>query len=223
MANETLSLSQANQIMQNFTNSIDNCAKNVLTKNEEFAKNVSVIWEDQNAVDFSKKLENSVTEMIRSMKKNNAVFNQTVSDIAKTYMQVGGITITGIQPATIPPMPTIDFSIIKNKFADGENGDEFGFRNPETGAEQVMDTFDTLKTSLSNIAGSISSEIKKINAFGNQAVQGNLAKSGGRIVNILEDGIRQLEMQVRQHVDQTAQSYIKTGTSAESTANLSSN
>ena len=55
MANETLSLSQANQIMQNFTNSIDNCAKNVLTKNEEFAKNVSVIWEDQNAVDFSKR------------------------------------------------------------------------------------------------------------------------------------------------------------------------
>lgn len=222
MANETLSPSQAKSILNETEKIMNNLQNKILIKNNEFIEKLRQIWEDFNAVEFIKSHKINMESLLCNLGTNTSHFGDTVVDIANSYAKVGGNIIS---VGTIGKLikPDIDISKVQDHFADGESGDEFGFRNPESGASQTMDAFNNLKNEISQLMTEAVSEINSINAFGNQNVKANLAKSAGKIVEICEEGIKTSENSIKNLIDQTAQSYIKLGTSAETAANLSSN
>lgn len=222
MANETLSPSQAQSIIEQASSVMSVTNNAIVAKNEEFIDKLSHIWEDENAVTYVGKHKVNFDQLLQELQKNTQTFADTVKDIADGYARVAGNSVS-INAVLGKSVGVVDVAKISNFFADGEGGDEFGFRNPESGASQVMDAFDALKTQVTAIASEAVERIQSINAFGNQTVIANLAKSAGKVVQIVEDHINEASQQISQYVEQTAQSYIKLGTSAETAANLSSN
>ena len=101
-------------------------------RNNEFVDQVSNLWEDQNAVDLFKKHKENMEGFIDELKENGNIFANTVKEIADSYAKAGGIS----QRLSFTPIniaKNIDVSKIKEHFTNGENGDDFGFINPETG------------------------------------------------------------------------------------------
>lgn len=221
MANETLSVKQADKIIEEANGIMSVCVKRMEEKNDAFVKKVSTVWEDKNAVDYMKLHKKNFDEFVKELGGNNRIFADRVKTIADAYIKAGGMAVA---VAASPIALTANFIIdaVKEFFANGENADDFGFKNPTAGADQVMDAFGELKTGLQQVAQDAINKIKSINAFGNTSVQLNLAQSAGAIVGILNEHIAKAEQQIKQHVGETAAGYTKIGSSAETSAKISS-
>ena len=217
---EKLSQSQAKAIVDTANEIMSNLKTVSENKNTEFVNQVKKIWEDQHAVDYFAKHKDNMDGFIEELDKNNKVFGDAVETIANYYAKVGGMS--AISVAKISLVPAFDVSAIKKFFADG-NGDDFGFTNPASGAAQVMDAFVALREALTNAINSTVERIKAINAFGNPQVKLEIAKSAGKVVEILQSHIAQAEKLIREYVDQTAQAYVKVGTISEQAAKLTTN
>jgi len=216
---ETLSKRQAEEII-NAANRINtDCSKKIEKKVQEFYEKISDVWEDKNAVEFSQKLKEQIEKIVEQLSKNNKTFGQTVTDIAKAYIAAGGMAL-GIAVAPAAILANIDVGKIKEFFGNGENGDDFGFRNVDSGPEEVMTAFNELKSDIQKIVSEAVEAIGRINAFGNSEVKNNLAKSAGRIVEIVGENIGTTENEIKSHVQATADAYKKTGSSSAQAADL---
>ena len=163
-------------------------------------------------------------EFVKELGGNNRIFSDRVKDIANAYIKAGGMAVAiSAAPVTLTGSFIID--AVKEFFSNGDTGnsDDFGFKNPAAGADQVMDAFAELKTGLQQVAQDAINKIKAINAFGNTNVGLNLAQSAGAIVGILNDHIAKAEQQIKQSVGETAAGYTKIGSSAETSAKISAN
>ena len=217
MSKETLSMREAGSVIEKINNILAGAINKMQTKNDDFVKQISLVWEDQNAVDYMKVHQANLLEMVRELEKNNKIYADAIKNIALAYAKTGamvGATV-GVEAAKLPA--TFGISQVQNHF---ETGDEFGFKNPESGADQVMDAFSTLVREVGQIAGDAVSQIKGINAFGNTDVQLNLAQSAGTMIGILKDHLDRANTQIRQYVDATARAYMKVGSSAADAAKL---
>ena len=222
MANETLSAKQADKIIERANEIVSTCKQRMETKNNEFVNKISTIWEDKNAVEYMKEHKKSFEDIISQFGNNNKIFAETVKDIATAYIKAGAMSVAvSVMPITLTANILIDK--VKEFLANGQNTDDFGFKNPQAGAEQVMDAFVTLKTELEKEVNNAVNKIKGINAFGNVQIQNNLAQSAGDMVKILKERIAYEEKAIREAVDKTAQGYIKLGSSGETSAKISSN
>lgn len=216
---ETLSKRQAEEIINSANRINTDCAKQIEKRVKEFVDQVSDIWEDKNAVDFSQKLKEQAEKIVEQLSKNNKTFGETVTDIAKAYFAAGGMGLAiGVAPASI--LANIDVGKIKEFFGNGENGDDFGFRNVDSGPEEVMTAFNSLKSDVQKIVSEAVQGIGKINAFGNAEVKNNLAQSAGRIVEIVGENIGTTEKDIKSYVQSTADAYKKTGSSSAQAADL---
>ena len=219
MSKETLSAKQVEKIIEETNKIMANCKTKMEEKNKEFIDKVSQVWEDKNAVDYMKIHKQNFEEFVKELGQNNRTFANTVKDIAQAYAKVAGMALS-IAVAPISLVALFDVSKVKEHFNNTENADDFGFLNPESGAEQVMDAFEGLKSGLQTIAADTISQIKSINAFGNKMVQLNLAQSAGKIVEILEKHVQTANTQIKDYVGKTANAYIKTGAAAGAAASL---
>ena len=213
---ETLSPKQAAAICEEINAIMSSCKVRMENKNREFAEAVSKIWEDRNAVDCFKKHKQNMEDAINKLNQNNKTFINTVKDIANSYSSVGGMDKIEAEAVTL--VPNIDVSQVQEHFEDG-NGDDFGFVNPRNGVAQVMDAFDTLKNDLEQIADETQTRIHSINAFGNPNIQMELAKSAGKVVEILEDHVSQAREIMHEFLEKTARAYIEAGENANDVLN----
>jgi len=218
MQGETLSPSQAKRIVDEANGIMSRCKTEMENKNQEFVEKVSKVWEDTNAVNYFQTHKKNMEGFIEELSKNNEVFGNAVQEIANKYCSAGGKGAISVSKITLSP--AIDVSLIKDVFAEGENGDDFGFINPQNGAAQVMDAFTELVNSLTNSATNAVSSIQSINAFGNSEVRMEIAKSAGTVVTILKDHIAQAQKLIKEFVDQTAQAYVKVGNNSAQEARL---
>ena len=217
MANETLSPSQANEIIRKSVDVLNNIEKTVHQKSNDFLQGLSKVWEDQHAVDFAKDYQNSFRNALTSLQSNFDKFHENVSDIVKRYAATSG------NQASISVMmgrlnKEVEIGAVHDHFLDGENEDEFGFK--QNGLEQVEDGFKQLSRSLAAVSEQASSEINHINAFGNIEVQNGLAKSAGKIVEILETHVKEIEKFMDEKLASTMEDYIKTGVEAVDTSKI---
>ena len=150
-----------------------------------------------------------------------STFVETVKNIAEAYSKAGGMNLSMTEMAQKLAI-NVQKDIIKEFFGDG-NGDDFGFKDPSKGADQVLDAFQELVTSLEKAISDAINQIKSINAFGNRNVQMNLAQSAGDMVSILKENVNQNKKMIKESVDATAQGYTKIGSSAETSAKISAN
>jgi len=218
MQGETLSPSQAKHIVDEANGIMSRCKTEMENKNQEFVEKVSKVWEDTNAVNYFQKHKKTMEDIITYLSENNQIFAKRVEDIANKYCSAGGKGAISVSKITLSP--AIDVSLIKDVFAEGANGDDFGFINPQNGAEQVMDAFTELINSLTKTATQTVSSIQSINAFGNSEVRMEIANSAGKVVDILKSNISQVDKYIRQYVNETAQAYIKVGQNAAQSAKL---
>lgn len=221
MNKETLSMNQAIKIMVQTNQIMSNCKAKLEEQNDDFVKRVSELWEDKNAVEYMKAHKKIFEDMIDQLSHNNGIFRDTLAGIADAYAAAGGMAVKMTETA-VKLTPNILVEAVKEFFGDG-NGDDFGFKDPVTGPEKVMEAFSTLKSAINNIMSQTITEIKGINAFGNTEVRNNLAQSAGEIVKLFKDRIEQDEKIVKQHLDETASKYKNLGSNAATTAKISSN
>jgi len=219
MSRETLSMKQALQIINTDQMILRDTSMKMTMRNDEFVNQVSHIWEDQNAVELFKKHKQNMEGFIDELRENGNIFANTVKDIADSYAKAGGLaqrlSFTPIQLAK-----KIDVSKIKEFFSDGENGDDFGFVNPETGPGQVMEAWNSLVADLKSMAADAVARIKAINAFGNTEVQLRLAESAGKVVEILNQHIESSKKIVEEYISKSASQYIKVGAAGSAAAGI---
>ena len=219
MANETLSPKQASEIINKCSTILEEVENQVTRKSEEFLLDLSKSWEDEHAVEFAGILQKTVSDTISSLNSNMQKLADQVKSIAESYGKVGGNAVS-INAVLMKKAPEINISMVQNTFVDGESGDEFGFRNPSADPENLLSSFTQLKSFLSQVSSDAVSQIKSINAFGNDAVKANLAKSGGKVVTILENAVDTLKGGLNQSITDTMNDYIAVGGSAISAADL---
>lgn len=221
-SNETLSAKQADRIIDEVNKIMTLCVKRMEEKNDIFVKKVSIIWEDKNAVNYMKAHKNNFDALVKELSDNNKVFAERVREIANSYIKAGGMSVS-VSANSIVLSANFSIEAVKEFFINGDNSDDFGFKNPSSGAFQVVDAFDELKISLEKNVSDVINQIKGINAFGNTNVQLNLAESAGTIVEILNSHITFAEKQIKEYVEQTAQKYRNIGVNAEASAKISAN
>ena len=155
-----------------------------------------------------KEHKKSFEDIISQFGNNNKIFAETVKDIATAYIKAGAMSVAvSVMPITLTANILIDK--VKEFFANGQNTDDFGFKNPQAGAEQVMDAFVTLKTELEKEVNNAVNKIKGINAFGNVQIQNNLAQSAGDMVKILKERIAYEEKAIREAVESNLDLLVK--------------
>ena len=219
MSKETLSMKQALHIITTDQMILRSTAMRMTMRNNEFVDQVSNLWEDQNAVDLFKKHKENMEGFIDELKENGNIFANTVKEIADSYAKAGGIS----QRLSFTPIniaKNIDVSKIKEHFTNGENGDDFGFINPETGPGQVMEAWESLVQDLKAMAVDAVDQIKGINAFGNTEVQLRLAESAGKVVEILNQHIEASKKVVAEYIEKSALAYVKVGAAGSAAAGI---
>ena len=232
MSRETLSMKQANNIANQFGSVMFQIVEDVSNKNHEFYMAVKKIWQDQNACDFQDQHSQNIYDMIQTLKKNYSIFIKTLEDIANSYAKAGGmhekfspmlnesmifnasLSYTEIGAHKFHPYFTEGYGMMET-FTD-----EFGFINPETGGQEVLDVFNELVTFLEKRTDEIVNEIKGINAFGNITVKLNLAKSSGLVVTELSDALSKSSKQIQELLQKTASTYMNVGQNAAGAASI---
>ena len=219
MSKETLSMNEAKKIVTENQRILLACAKQMDTRNDEFVEQISHLWEDANAVKFAQSHKKNMVNFTDELKQNERTFAETVKEIADSYAKVGGIAMRlAIAPITL--VPVFDISKINEFFKDSANGDDFGFIDPVSGPDKVIEAWNALVADLNKYAAEAVNAIKAINAFGNVEVQLNLAQSAGKIVEILNSHIAESKKQVTDYVGKTAAGYAKVGSAATGAASL---
>ena len=213
MANETLSPKQASEIINKCSDILEEVENQVTRKSEEFLLNLSKSWEDEHAVEFAGKLQQTIATIVSSVESNMQTLADQVKTIAEGYGKVGGNAVS-ISTFLMKKTSDINISMVQSTFADGESGDEFGFRDPSTDPETLFSSFTQLENTLSQISSDAVSQIKSINAFGNETVKNNLAKSSGKVVTILENAIYASKRYFYTSIVATINDYLKAGNTA---------
>ena len=210
MGKETLSVKQANSIINSMNDIARDCCVETERANDEFVDELSRIWEDQNAVDFAKLHKQNVTDMINNLNSNNETYVRTVTDIANSYIKAGGVN-EKVNALVAKRVANINVDRVKEYFTNTENADDFGFINPETGVDAIASVYENYEKKIERISLDTSKKIQQINAFGNQDVQLALASSAGKVVDIFLKGVKTETNHLREAVDKTAKNYIAVG------------
>lgn len=216
--NETLSPKQARSIITNYDMILSSTVRQMRSAFEDFANTLKDNWEDKYAVEFSHKMKEAISQCTDNLNKNVRTFNDSVRDICDAYATTGGMGGISIpEPAPLTGALVIPNSIdlIKETF----DGDEFGFK--KIGSEiLIIAAITKLKSTMSEIISETNSQLSSINAFGNMTVQLNIAKSAGKIIEILQEAVADVEELAKTNVTSAAEAYGLTGKSAETAADI---
>ena len=214
--NETLSMRQAESIGERVNEIMADCKSKMDAKSAEFVNTVSSEWEDENAKKFAEAYKKSFDSFMDELDKNNKTFFGVLKDIADGYAKLGNIGKRFSKSAT-PVKANINVSSIKDAFADGS----FGMMHVETGGEVVSKALEEYEKAVSKIASETVAKLKSINAFGNPSVQNNVAKSGGKLIEILEGHVKETRLECNECIDKTKAAFKKFGqAAAESSGKL---
>ena len=211
--NETLSPRQAQQIAKQFEDVINRIVRNITAGFDTFFEDMQREWEDKYAVELSQKLIQALEEISEHLKQNATAFNQTLDEICKAYAKTGGMSVAGISAPNVAKIST------KSGVKDTFDGDMFGFKNIDS-HDKIVTSIKELVSKLGQSISEASSGIKGINAFGNPDVIANLAVSGGKVVEILQDAIKQVESSTAKNLEAAATAYRSTGSNAVEAANI---
>lgn len=224
MGKETLSPKQASLIMEEVREILNNCQTGAGNSIRDFIGVLVKNWADKNAVELGKQIGNVFTDICDTVKINHKKFNDALGSIAREYERVGGMTgfVMDLplderlsEEAVIGVL--MGLNAIKDHFPDG---DTFGFMDVNQSPDDITAAFDTLKKDLQNTASYATEAIKKINAFGNESVQLNLANSAGAIVTILQKSIVALHKSLNETLDKAKNAYKTAGENSASSARL---
>ena len=203
MANETLSVKQANRIIDKSNEVLAKCNSELNTKCNDFLKNLSTIWEDTNAVKFSKDFDKTHNELVNNLNKNNDVFASTIRDISDMYVKAGSMK---------------EKVSSKEHFSGSENADDFGFLDISSGPQKVVDELEKLKSAMNKISSEMVAGMNSISAFGNVNVSLAITKSAGSMIDIVRENMEKIAAKAKEHLEETAKVYSNVGSNSVTAA-----
>ena len=217
MANETLSVKQANRIIDKSNEVLAKCNSELNTKCNDFLKNLSTIWEDTNAVKFSKDFDKTHTELVNNLNKNNEIFASTIRDISDMYVKAGSMK-EKVSSSARKLSGKLNSSVVKEHFSGSENADDFGFLDISSGPQKVVDELEKLKSAMSKISSEMVSGMNSISAFGNVNVSLAITKSAVSMIDIVRENMEKIAAKVKEHLEETAKMYSNVGSNSVTAA-----
>ena len=212
MEKETLSVSQAIRIIDTANEILSKSNSKMNKAFNQFLTDLSDVWEDKNAVELAKVVNDSYQKILENLTKNNQIFADTIVEIANSYKTAGGMQ-ESISIGACGFGGQLDIGQVQEYFSDG-NGDDFGFRDITVSPVQVMNALKEMESEIKAIAVEIVDAIKGIPAFGNQNVKLEIAKSAGKIVEIVDQALAKVRKSTEEQVTNTAMAYGKAGEAA---------
>lgn len=227
MLNETLSVSQAKKILDELDEALVSVHKKLVEKNGVFVDKLVNSWEDNNAVRYMGEHVKKLGEVQVLMHQCGEKYMNMLEDIANSYLKVSGSSERFYYNRI--PGASMEFGSfssqgkkVKEFFGDG-NGDDFGFKDVKGGTDQILQSFDEFASDVSVLEDQLGAAIRGINAFGNQNVQNNLAKSGSDLVYAIGTRIHELRKAFSTYLEDSASRYTQVGSNSETSAKISSN
>ncbi len=212
--NETLSPKQAQNISSQFETIINSAVKQIEDGFNDFFNDMQREWEDKHAVELSNNLKKAMDDVTDHLNTNCDKFIDTLQAIANGYASTGGMGSVSISKFKAGTLAIV--ANIKETF----DGDMFGFKDVDS-YDKIAEAIKTLINKLNSTISDTTSKLKSINAFGNQEVINNLASSGGKVIEILQDAVRQVETETTKNLGEAAKAYKTTGTRAADAAQIS--
>lgn len=210
---ETLSVTQANQLIGEVNKHLVTCQEKMTNSFNTFLDDLSRLWEDQNAVDFAKKINDIYQELLNEMTIKNGFFGTYVINLANLYIRIGNMNekVTE-EPKTFSG--EINYQVVKKYFANSENEDDFGFKDPtNAGIQEILQTYKTLYRSLQDITLQLSKDILKTNAFGNTSVMGRITTLSAELIRYMMTELTEIERHFSNSLRYTFEEYSKIATS----------
>lgn len=218
--NETLSMKQAKNIVDEVASAILSMHGKIESKSREFEAKIAQIWEDQYAVDFMNEYWKTIGEIKNNDGKRFTECAEIVKEIAEGYKKVGGMqeivridTHLPVYYATPLPNP---FGQVKDHFM--LSPDEFGFKNLETGPDECIAYLQETEDSIFKAMDEMTSRLDAIHAFGNQNVQNAINSMYCTIFFEAQRFWMGLKLHSSSAINNAADSYRKTGENAEDTS-----
>ena len=212
MNNETLSITQANKLLSILEEILDYCADKMSEELNTFLTQLSKIWADKTSREFGQLVFKQSQEILNVLGRNYNTMGQTLEDIVRYYKNVGGID-QSFYYIHHYYRSYVDEKTMKEYFSDG-NGDDFGFKDIVNGPNQVIEILQTYIDSLRSIAAETKAKLSKITAFGNNAITKELADSGARIIEVVQESVKILSLAAKEHIERVAVAYGKIGKEA---------
>ena len=211
---EKVSRSQAQNLGKRYNEIINSASQRIRTSCEEFVKVANENWADDNEFKFITDFSTDMTNISDVLSKNSKSFLETIERIANSYIATGGGS--GRVSLDKPKADTHNYQ--GKKIFDGTT-DETGFKTT-TSPDTILEAFNKLVGELETIASDVTSSLKSIDAFGNTTVKNNIAVSGGKVVEILREGIEKLSKDLNAGITAALEAYEQTGKKAAEAANL---
>ena len=213
MGKETLSVKQANNIINKANDIYGNSNTRMNDLFDQFLTDISKVWADNNAVKLAETVNDSYQEIMSNLTTNNRIFANTITEIANSYKGVGG-NQESITAIALGFGGQLNLEQVKECFSNSTNADDFGFLDIKTSPEVVMNSLKTLENDVNKASVEIVNEIKGIPAFGNTQVQLEIAKSAGKVVQIIEEELKHVTKSTKEEIENTARAYGAVGTAA---------
>jgi len=195
--NNTLSPRQ----VYSMCNEIDSIASEAKVRIEEAMYNfntfLSKTWEDDDAVDFAKKVSNSMNGVIESLANNSNSIKNGIVDVANMYAKQAHKPLMNSSRITF--YSAINPSVVKTTFDDGET---YGFKD-DNSSGRVTEEFEKLVTKCNKINTQLTEDLSSINAFGNpevKAVINHVSNLIGKALNASVYDIKQFASDKIYHV-----------------------
>ena len=225
--NETLSVSQAQKILDELDIALVSAHKKLVERNGLFVDQLVRVWEDSNAVNYMTDHVKRLGEIQVLMHQCGEKYMNILTEIANAYLKASGSSQTfyyNHYPGAAMEMGSFSAQgkKVKEFFADG-NGDDFGFKYENGGPDGVIQSFDEFAKDVKTLEEQLGSTIRGINAFGNRNVQDNLAKSGSDLIYAFGVRIHELRELVYSYLQDSADKYKQTGSNSETSAKISAN
>ena len=212
MANETLSVSEANKIIDNLGHVLDNCAYHMSDDLNTFLIGLNKIWADRIARELGQNIYKKSQAIMDVLSRNYNTMGQTLEDIVASYKKVGNMQ-EDFSVVRRYYKSKVNDKIMQEYFSDG-NGDDFGFKDRINGPDTVMIILEEYTNNLQKVAEHVKWLIAGSNAFGNNDVTRELSNSGARIVEIVESATKEMQEEVREHIELAAKRYGLIGQAA---------
>ena len=213
MDKETLSMTQAGNIINTANEILGRSNGKMNDAFSKFLEDLSKVWEDNHAVELAEVVNNAYQDILANLTSNNQVFANTIIEIANSYKKVGGMQ-EGISTGACGFGGMLNMGQVTNHFSNTENADDFGFLDINSSPSIVMDSLKTLQNEMKRISTEIVDAIKRIPAFGNSNVKLEIAKSSGKIVEIIEEGVKDVSKSTEEKITEAAKAYGAAGAAA---------
>ena len=213
MNKETLSVTEAQKILENLGNILDHCASCMSEDLNEFLRVLSTIWEDNIARDLGRSIFDQSQTIMDVLSKNYNTMADTLEDIVRYYKNVGGMD-ESFYAVHRTYQSHVDKAIVKEYFSDG-NGDDFGFKDIINGPDIVKLILKEYINNLQKVADHVKGLIAGSNAFGNYSITQELSASGARIVEIVKEASSRMTKSTEDHIELAAKMYGKIGQEAK--------